>query len=98
MFHVLFGMGFVCMGLYALSAVFMPRWRSGWRGTHVMAGAITHLGFGLAFTGAGAILMFAQDNRDLVVLPIAGPPMVIGVPLVLIGYWLDFRRAGKSGS
>lgn len=92
MLRVLFGIGFVCMGLYALAAVFVPRWRTMWRGTHVLAGAITHLGIGLVFTAAGAILMFARDNRDPVVLPIAGLPMVVGVPLVLVGFWLDFRQ------
>jgi hypothetical protein len=92
MFRFLFSIPFVCFGVYALAAVFVPGWRTGWRGTRVMGGLVTHLGFGLTFTAAGAILMFARDNKDPVVLAIAGPPLIVGVPLVLIGNWLDFRN------
>ena len=93
MLRLIFSIPFLLMGTCALAAVFIPRWRTGWRGTNVMGGAVTHLGFGLTFTAAGAILMFARDNKAPVVLAIAGPPLIVGVPLVLIGYWLDFRRA-----
>jgi hypothetical protein len=58
----------------------------------VTCGVVTLSGFGLAFVAAGIILMFARDNKDPVVLAIAGPPLIVGVPLALIGYWLDFRR------
>jgi len=98
MLQFLSGILSLLMGAYALAAVFVPRWRAGWRGTHVMGGAITHLGFGLAFTAAGALLMFARDNKDPVVLGIAGPPLIVGVLLVLIGSWLDFRRASTARS
>jgi len=86
------GLAFVCIGVYAFAAAFVPSWRTGWRGTRVMGGLVTHLGFGITFCAAGAILMFARDNKDPIVLAIAGPPLIVGVPLVLIGNWLDFRR------
>lgn len=98
MVQLLFSIPFLVMGTLALAAVFVPRWRIGWRGTNVLGGAMTHLGVGLVFTAAGAILMFARDNKDPVVLAMAGPPLIVGVSLVLVGYWLDFRRASAARS
>lgn len=92
MFRVLFSIPFWCIGLYALVAVFVPRWRSPWRRTRVIAGGLAHFGFGLVFTAGGAILLFAKNNRDAAVLLLAAIPLVVGVLLVFVGYWLDFRR------
>ena len=97
MLQVLGALVFACVGVYALTAVFVPGWRTGWRGTRVMGGLVTHLGFGLTFTAGGALLMFARDHKDPVALAIAGPPLIVGVLLVLLGNWLDFR-SGQSKS
>jgi len=95
MFRLLAGLAMTCLGLWGIVAVFVPAWRGCWKGTGVRCGTLSMTGFGLVFTAAGALLMFARDNKDPVVLAIAGPPLIVGVPLVLIGNWLDFRR--KSG-
>jgi hypothetical protein len=95
MFQFLVAIAMSGLGLWGLVSVFVPAWRGCWKGTRVRCGAVSMTGFGLVFTAAGAILMFARDNKDPVVLAIAGPPLIVGVPLVLIGNWLDFRR--KSG-
>jgi len=92
MFQLLVGIAMTCLGLWGLVTVFVPAWRGCWKGTRVTCGAVSMTGFGLVFAAAGAILIFARDFKDPVVLAIAGPPLVIGVPLVLIGNWLDFRR------
>ena len=80
-----------------MAAVIVPGWRTGWRGTRVVGGLVTHLGFGLTFSAAGALLMFARDHKDPVALAIAGPPLIVGVVLVLVllGNWLDFRRTSS---
>lgn len=96
MLQFLAGLASVCLGVFALVCVFVPRWRGCWKGTRVICGAVTMAGFGLVFTAAGALLMFARDNKDPVVLAIAGPPLIVGLPLVLIGNWLDFRK--RSGT
>src|SRR5262245_20896517 len=93
MFRILLSIPFWSIGIYALFAAFVPRWRSRWRWTRIIAGAMAHLGFGLVFTTGGAILMFAKGSRDPVVLPLAALPLVVGLVLVLVGNWLDFRKA-----
>jgi hypothetical protein len=97
MFQVLAGIAMTVLGLWGLASIFVPAWRGCWKGTRVTCGAVSMTGFGLVFTAAGALLMFSRNFKEPEILALAGPPLIAGVPLVLIGSWLDFRRRPNAG-
>jgi hypothetical protein len=83
----------IAIGLVAFATAFVPRWRRSirWRGTPVPAGVVSSMGFGMAFTGVGLFALtrgvIVEDAR--VGFAIAA---LAGLPMVVVGQWLDFRR------
>jgi hypothetical protein len=83
----------IAIGLAAFATAVVPRWRRSirWKGTPVHAGVVSSVGFGMAFTGVGLFAItrgvLAEDGR--VWFAIAA---VAGIPMVVVGQWLDFRR------
>lgn len=61
----------VAVGIYELTAIFVPRYRTRWRGRTEPAGPVTHLGFGLMFLCVG-LLFVIRDSTPV-------PPVILAI-------------------
>ena len=93
---VVFGVPFVAVGLFCFAIAAVPRWRSSvkWKGTRTSPGAISSVGFGLAFTVGGLFFgtrgwLDDDDTNMWFAMAIFASFLTAGV-----GQMLDSRREG----
>jgi hypothetical protein len=85
--RVFMGVVLAVFGIYALTSLFVPKYRLPWKGRTEPAGRITHLGFGLTFFCFGFLFVIKDYSpMSAGILAIGG---LFGTLLAAIGNFID---------
>lgn len=72
---IVLSIALIAIGLWAFVGIFVPKYRSRWRGTGHPTGPTTHLGFGLGFTACGTMFLTTPEGQE--------PPIFLAVCVIL---------------
>lgn len=86
---------FFAVGAFVALGVFIPRLRLPWKGTRIVAGALTCGGNGLVFMSLGIIGYFDESFSKQYLNSLYGL-LLVGCLMVTGGFILDRRRAKRA--